>query len=166
MTGPDRPDGGTRKEGTFLVTEADAGTAVLRDVHDGQVHALDANADPALEPGEVVEGTLAARPPTEVTWGLSAVTDRRTVRIEESDEPPTRREREVAADRSVGEVTRRERAGTGELHVLTVPEDGTDAAVADVLDDAETLRARAARLGVERVVVRSAPGVVSVRYLP
>lgn len=162
MTGTD----GDGKEGTFLVTEADAGTAVLRDVHDGQVHPLDSNADPALEPGEVVEGIVTARPPMEVTWALSAVTDRRTVRIEESDEPPTRLEREIAADQPIGEMTRRERAGTGELHVLTVPEDGTDAAVADVLDDREALRARAARLGVERVVVRSTSGVVSVRYLP
>jgi len=165
MTGTDG-DGSEAKEGTFLVTEADAETAVLRDVHDGQVHALDSNADPALEPGEIVEGTVTPRPPMAVTWELSAVSDRRTVRVEESDEPPTRLEREVAADQPVGEATRRERAGTGELHVLTVPEDGTEAAVADVLDDREALRARAARLGVERVVVRSAPGVVSVRYLP
>ena len=57
------------------------------------------------------------------------------------------------------------RAGEGELHVLTVPEDGTTDAVADVLDDEETL-ARAARLGVRRVEVRGESGVVSVRYLP
>ena len=62
-------------------------------------------------------------------------------------------------------MTRRERAGTGELHVLTVPDGETEAAVADVLEDEATL-ARAARLGVERVEVRSEPGVVSVRYLP
>ena len=64
------------------------------------------------------------------------------------------------------ELTRRERAGTGEIHVLTVTESDTEAAVADVLADTEGLRSRAARLGVERVVVRSAPGVVCVRYLP
>jgi hypothetical protein len=63
-------------------------------------------------------------------------------------------------------VTRRERAGTGELHVLTVPEERTGAAVEDVLADREATLSRAARLGVARVEVRSAPGVVVVRYLP
>jgi hypothetical protein len=47
-----------------------------------------------------------------------------------------------------------------------VPADGAEAAVADVLDDEEGLRLRAARLGVNRVEVRSAEGVVSVRYVP
>jgi len=49
--------------------------------------------------------------------------------------------------------------------VLTVPEERTDQAAADVVEDQETV-ARAARLGVERVEVRAADGVVSVRYLP
>jgi hypothetical protein len=49
--------------------------------------------------------------------------------------------------------------------VLTVPDDGTEQAVADVLEDEATF-SRAARLGVGLVEVRSEPGVVSVRYLP
>jgi hypothetical protein len=71
----------------------------------------------------------------------------------------------MAADQPGGEVTRRERAGTGELHVLSVPEADTEQAVADVLADEATL-VRAARLGVGRVEVRNEPGLVSVRYLP
>jgi hypothetical protein len=36
----------------------------------------------------------------------------------------------------------------------------------DVIDDREGTLSRAARLGVNRVEVRSEPGVVAVRYLP
>ena len=153
-----------QKTGTFLVTAADDDSAVLSDVDDGQVHTLAEN--PGVEAGEAIEGTVAPEPPMEVAWRLVDVADRWTISVEESSESPTTLERELAAEGAVGELTKRERAGTGEIHVLTVAEGETDAAVADVLDDAAGLRERAARLGVERVVVRSAPGVVSVRYLP
>jgi hypothetical protein len=153
-----------QKTSTFLVTAADDDTAVLSDVDDGQVHTLAEN--PGVEVGEAIEGTVAPEPPMEVAWQLVDVAERWTISVEESAESPTSLERELAAEGAVGELTKRERAGTGEIHVLTVVEDETDAAVADLLDDATSLRERAARLGVERVVVRSAPGVVSVRYLP
>ena len=151
------------KEGTFIVTEADEESAILRDVSDGQIYTLGSN--PGLAVGEAIEATLAAEPPMEVVWNVEAITRQFTVSVEESAEPPTQRALDLAADQPAGEVTRQERAGTGELHVLTVPTDGTDRAVADVLDDEATL-SRAARLGVARVEVRSEPGVVSVRYLP
>jgi hypothetical protein len=154
----------SEKTGTFLVTAADDDSAVLADVDDGQVHTLATN--PGVDVGEAIEGTVAPEPPMEVTWQLVDVAERWTISVEESSESPTTLEREVAAEQAVGELTRRERAGIGEIHVLTVAEDETAAAVADVLDDEEGLRSRAARLGVERVVVRSDPGVVSVRYLP
>lgn len=150
--------------GTFVVTHADEGTAVLRDVDAGQVHTLGEN--PGVETGDVLEATLAAEPPMEVTWTVQTIDARRHVTVEESPEPPTTQERDIAADQSVGEVTRRERAGKGEIHVISVPEAETAASVDDVLDDEETL-ARAARMpAVTRVEVRSAAGVVSVRYLP
>jgi hypothetical protein len=151
------------KTGTFLVTNADGESAVLRDVESGQVHTLASN--PGLSAGTVLEATVAPVRPLEVTWEVVDVADRRTIPVEESTETPTGQARELAADQSVGEVTRRERAGDGELHVLTVPAERTGDAVADVLDD-EATRSRAARLGVARVEVRSAEGVVSVRYLP
>lgn len=150
------------KDGTFLVTAADDESAVLRDVADGQVHTLGDN--PGVEAGEVLEATVEPEPPMEVTWQVVRVDDRRRVAVEESEEPPTRHEREIAAD-EVGELVTTERAGEGEIHVLRVPDDETEAAVADVLDD-EATRSRAARLGVGRVEVRSSPGIVSVRYLP
>jgi hypothetical protein len=151
------------KTGTFVVTEADEESAVLRDVSDGQIHTLGSNPD--LEVGEAVEGTLAPEPPMDVVWTVEEIDRQFTVSVAEHDEPPTQQARDTAADQPVGEVTTRERAGTGEVHVLTVPEDATESAVTDVRDDEATVE-RAARLGVERVEIRSEPGVVSVRYLP
>lgn len=153
----------TGQEGRFLVTHVDDDSAVLKDVDRGQVHTLAEN--PGVEVHDVVEGTVEPEPPMEVTYRLVNVADRRSLSVEESPEPPTAQEREIAADQPAGELTTRERAGTGELHVLTVPEGQTEAAVEDVLEDEATL-VRAAQMGVERVEVRSADGVVSVRYLP
>jgi len=153
------------KEGTFLVTHADEDSAVVRSVEDGQVHTLADN--PGLATGELLRGTLAPEPPLEVAWRAVEVEERWTVPVGRSPEPPTARTVDTAADQPVGEVTRHERAGTGEVHVLTVPPGETEAAVADVLDDEATVE-RAARLGVDRVEVRTddGAGVVSVRYLP
>jgi len=151
------------KTGTFLVTNADEGAAVLHDVADGQVHTLAEN--PGLSPEEVVEATLEPRPPMDVAWRVVEIESQRTIPVEESPEQPTKQARELADEQSVGNLTRRERAGEGELHVFSVPSGETEAAVADVLDD-EATRSRAARLGVDRVEIRAADGVVSVRYLP
>jgi hypothetical protein len=152
------------KEGTFLVTHAEAESAVLKDVDDGQVHPLGSN--PGVEEGDVLAGALAPDPPLEVTWQVVSVDERRTVGVERSEEPPTTQEVDIAADQDIGEVTRRERAGTGELHVLTVDPGETDSAAEEVVAD-EATATRAARMdGVERVEVRARDGVVSVRYMP
>jgi hypothetical protein len=153
------------QSGTFLVTHAEEHSAVLRNVESGQVHALASN--PGIDDGDVVEGTVGSDPPLEVTWKLVDVAERRSIALERSDEAPTSQEREIAMDQAVGEITRIPRAGTGELHVLTVPAGNSETATEDVLTDEETL-ARAARLSVDRVEVRSddEAGVLSVRYLP
>ncbi|MFW5963804.1 MAG: DUF5812 family protein [Natronomonas sp.] len=153
----------TEQEGRFLVTHADAESAVLKDVDRGQVHTLAEN--PGVEEREVIEGTVAPEPPMEIQYQLVDFESRRRLSVEHSAEPPTKQERDIAAEQPEGELTTRERAGTGEIHVLTVPDPETEAAVEDVLDDEGTL-SRAARLGVNRVEVRSEAGVVSVRYLP
>jgi hypothetical protein len=155
----------TEQSGTFLVTHADSESAMLRNVDSGQVHALASN--PGIEEGDVIDGSVGSEPPLEIAWNLTNVESRRSIPIERGEEPPTSRERELAADVAVGEIVREERAGTGELHVLSAPKGEIEDAVADVLDDEETL-ARAARLGVDRVEVRSdrEEGVLSVRYLP
>ena len=153
----------SEKTGTFLVTHAEAETATLRDVVDSQVITLSEN--PGVEAGEVIEATVAAEPPMEVTYAVTDLTDRRTIPVERVDLEPTAMAKDVAADQSVGEVTTRERAGEGEIHVLTVEDDGADAAADEIVDDEATV-SRAARLGVDRVEIRTETGVVSVRYLP
>jgi hypothetical protein len=152
------------KTSTFLVTAADEDSAVLKDVADGQVHTLSSN--PGVSTEEAVEGTVAPEPPLNVSWRLADVDRQWTLSLERSDERPTALARDIAANQPVGELTRRERAGTGELHVITVPDAETEQAVEDVLDDRETTLARAARLGVARVELRAEPGVVVVRYMP
>jgi len=153
--------------GTFVVTHADEASAVLQDVETGQVHTLAEN--PGLERHDALRGRLEVEPPMTVVWSVADVDREWTVTVERTDQTPTGQAREVAAGQAVGEVTTRERAGDGEVHVLTVPAGGAEEAAGDVVDDGATLT-RAARLGVGRVEVRAAEaddhGVVSVRYLP
>lgn len=152
------------KESTFLVTHVESDSAVLKDVHDGQVHTLSSN--PGLTVDDALEATVAPDPPMEVTYQIVEIMEQRALSIAESEEPPTVHERELATETETGELAREERAGVGEIHVLTPPEEDTADAVADVIDDREATLSRAARLGVNRVEVRSEPGVVSVRYMP
>ena len=153
----------SQKESTFYVTHAEAESATLRDVTDSQVVTLSEN--PGVDVGTVVEATVEAEPPMEVTYTVVELAETRTIPVETVDLEPTRQAIDVASDQPVGDLTTRERAGEGELHILTVPDQETDAAAAEVVDDEATVE-RAARLGAERVEVRTAPGVVSVRYLP
>lgn len=151
------------KTGRFVVTAAEPERVVLSDVRDGQVHPLDEN--PGLDADQAVEATIAPVPPLEVVWTVEDLVDVWDVAVVESDQEPTRTTRDLADGMVAGTLEVRERAGTGEIHVIAVPPSITEAAVADVLADDQTIRT-AARLGVGRVEVRSAPGVVAVRYLP
>lgn len=151
------------KTGTFVVTDVDDESAVLADVEDRQVHPLESHPD--LAPAEVLEATIAPKPPMEVVWTIESIEDRRQIEVVESDERPTKASRDVAADLETGAIDRRERTDYGEIHVLRVPASDLEDAVTDVVEDLETV-ARAARLGVRRVEVRAADGVLAVRYLP
>lgn len=153
-----------RKEGTFLVTAADEASAVLKDVDDGQVLTLSSN--PGVEVDDAVEGVVAADPPMNVTYQLVEIERRWPLTIELGDESPTKRSTEVGADQAVGELDRRERAGHGEIHVITVPEGDAADAAREVAEDREATLTRAARLGVNRVEIRFGDGVASVRYVP
>ncbi len=158
-------DAEERKEGTFIVTAADEESAVLRDVADGQVHTLSTN--PGVSLGEAVTATVAPDPPLNVSWRVEAIERQWTVSVQRGDESPTTKSREMAEEHAIGELARMERAGVGEIHVLTVPPERTEDAVGDIVEDEATV-ARAARLGVDRVEVRwdADAGIVSVRYTP
>lgn len=153
----------TAIEGTFLVTHTDEESATLRNVADSQV--LTVSDNPGVETGEVLEGTVEPEPPMEVTYTVTEITEQRRIPVETVDLAPTTQTIDIAAEQASGELTTFERAGEGEVHVLTVPDEETEEAAADVVDDEATI-SRAARLGVDRVEVRTTDGVVSVRYLP
>lgn len=154
----------SEQTGTFLVTAADEESAVLKDVESGQVHALSSN--PGVSKDEAIRGTVAPDPPMNVSWQLIEIESRWELSVHQSAESPTTNSKEIADERGDGELVRTERAGRGEIHILSVPEDLTEQAVEDVLADREGLLSRAARLDVNRVEIRSAPGVVAVRYMP
>ena len=158
---------GDTATGTFVVTHADEASAVLQDAETGQVHTLAEN--PGLERYDALQGRLEVEPPMAVVRSVAEVDRQWTVTVERSEETPTQQARKAAAGQAVGELTTRERAGEGEVHVITVPSGGTGEAAVDVVEDGATLT-RAARLGVGRVEVRATEaedhGVVSVRYLP
>lgn len=151
--------------GRFVVTHADADSAVLKAVDGGQVHTLATN--PNLSEDDLVAATLAPEPPMEVTWRVVELESQRALAIEHSPEPPTELADELAAGQPTGEVTRQERAGEGELHVLTLSPGSVADAAAEVADD-EATRTVAARVGARRVELRTdeEEGVLSVRYLP
>lgn len=153
----------TEKTGTFVATHVDGESAVLQDVETAQVHTLDES--PSFPAGTVIEGTIAATPPMEVVWELQTIDDQRQIELVETELSPTTQAQEAVADEQPGTVTRIEREGDGELHVLRVPDGEEAATVTEVLEDDETV-ARAARLGAIRVELRAGDGVVSVRYLP
>jgi hypothetical protein len=151
------------KTATFLVTSADDESAVLSDVQDAQVHTLSEN--PGVEEGDVLDATVASDPPMNVTYSVVEVQQRRRIPVETSDETPTQRSRELAADLEAGELETMERAGVGEVHVLRVPENSVEETVEDVLTDDQTV-ARAARIGIDHVEIRSGENFVSIRYMP
>ena len=151
------------KTGTFLVTHAEDESAILSDVRDSQVHTLSEN--PGVEAGDVLEATVAPDPPMGVTYSVVDVEERKTIPVETSEESPTNQEVDMAADLPEGDIATTERAGTGEVHVLAVPPENVDDAVGDVRADEQTV-SRAARIGVNRVEIRSGEDFLSVRYLP
>ncbi|ARS89273.1 DUF5812 family protein [Natrarchaeobaculum aegyptiacum] len=155
----------TEKTGTFVVTHAESESAVVRDVETAQVHTLASN--PGLEIHDVLEATVAPDPPLEVTWQVVEVGGRRRVDLVDSDLEPTQHAKELAADAAVGDLVTEPRAGTGEIHVLSLPESEVESAARDVLEDEETV-CRAARLEAVRVEVRRSAdaGILSIRYLP
>lgn len=143
----------------YVVAHRDEATATLRNVTSGQIHTIPDPPDVADD--EALVATLTENADG-MTWSVESIDRRWTVTIGASDEPPGDRAWRAAADCSIGEIARVDRP-SGALHVVVVPESETRAGVRDVITD-EATRDRAIRLGVERVDVRSAPGLIAVRY--
>jgi hypothetical protein len=152
----------TTKEGTFVVVACDANSAIVHDVGDSEPYPLVENPD--LERGWVLEATLVAEPPMELEWNaeIEAV---REVDLVPSDLEPSAQAREAAAGLEPGDSTRIEGGGSGEVHVVSIGDEGVEQAMGDVFFDTATLE-RAGRLGAGRVEVRAGEGILSVGYLP
>jgi hypothetical protein len=192
-------DTNTARSGTFIVSSADETAIVIQDVATTQVHtvqtsdlaaAIADHSPPAaaigddgeLEPGTVLDETTLVPAADGVRWTVDTVGTVRWIPIERVDLEPTKRSRDTAREAETGDLTTHERAGEGAVHVLAVPPDRVAGAATDVVEDSATRR-RAARLGVDRVEIRTGTtgagdslreptdggnetGVVSVRYLP
>lgn len=139
------------------MVHVDEESAVLREVSSSQVYTL---ADhPGFTPGEVVVATLSSAAALEAVWTVDNA-DPYPLEVAASATPPAAGTRAAVADQPPGTLERLDRSW-GELHAIAVPD--AAAAVEDIVADPAT-KARAARLGAHRVVVRGADGIVGVRY--
>ncbi len=162
LGGDDRPEMST---GTFYVKHTEETAVTLHEVHTAQIFTLVENPD--LEPHQIIEATLIAQPPMEISYVIDELESQRTIPVETSNEPPTRQVMEMGAEMETGQAAAIERAGTGEIHILAVDPEQTAHTAEDVTDDEMTYK-NAARYGIDRVEIRTddAAGIVSIRYLP
>lgn len=151
--------------GTFYVKHVEETATTLHEIHTSQVYVVIEN--PGLEPGEIIEASLIAQPPMEVSYRFNEITSRRTIPVELSDLEPTRKVRDIAGRMDVGEAVAIEREGEGEIHILTVESNQAGERAEEVSED-ETTYKNAGRYEVDRVEIRTgeAEGIVSIRYLP
>lgn len=157
----ERPE---RRSGSFYVKHAADGSVTLQEVETAQIVTLTEN--PGFEKHDIVEASLVAQQPMELSYRVEELRDRYTIPVETSPEPPTRQVRACAREIAETEAATIERAGEGQIHVLRVPPAEVDR-TADQLHDDEMTYKTAARHGVSRVEIRTdASGIVSVRYLP
>jgi len=160
--GDDEPEQAT---GTFYVKYAQDTAVTLHEIDSEQIYTLIEN--PGLKRHEIVEASLVAQPPMEVSYLIDELESRRTIPVERSPESPTEQVRGVGSELDTGQAVAIEREGKGEIHVLSVEPDRTERTAEEIPDDEMTYK-NAARYGVGRVEVRSdaEAGIVSVRYLP
>lgn len=150
--------------GSFYVKHATDTSATLQDIDTAQIFTLAEN--PGFEAHEIVEASLVAQPPMELSYLVDELETSYTVPVETSPEPPTRQVQETAAEMHPTEAVVIEREGEGEIHVLRVDPDAVTQTTEELYED-ETTHKNAARHGVERVEIRTdESGIVSVRYLP
>ncbi|WP_436934634.1 DUF5812 family protein [Halovenus marina] len=153
------------EHGLFYVKYAEGVSATLHEVNTGQIYTLIENPD--FEQHEIVEASLIAQPPMEVSYTINDIESRRTVPVETSPESPTTQVTNIAGDMEPGQAVAIDREGEGEIHILRVESDQVDQ-TADELPDDEMTYKNAARYGMDRVEIRTdeETGVVAIRYLP
>jgi len=151
--------------GTFYVKHVEEAAVTLHEVETTQIFTLVENPD--LERHEILEASLVAQPPMQVSYRIEELESRRKIPVEASEEPPTSNAIKVAGELDEGDAIPIEREGDGEIHIIRVPPKHVNEAAEDVLEDEMTYK-NAARYDVECVEVRSDEdeGVVSIRYLP
>ena len=162
LDGDDEPE---TSAGTFYVKYAQESAVTLHEVNTAQICTLIEN--PGFENHDIVEATLVAQPPMQVSYLVQDLEAHYSIPIETSPEPPTQQVRGVAGDIDVGEAVAIEREGEGEIHILRVNPEDTER-TAEELDEDEMTYKNAARYGAKRVEIRTDEddGVVSIRYLP
>jgi len=151
--------------GTFYVKHTEDTAVTLHEVNTAQIFTLVENPD--LEKHQIIEATLIAQPPMEVSYVIDELESQRSIPIETSPEPPTRQVMNAAAEMEAGQAVAIEREGDGEIHILSVEPEHTAHTAEEVHEDEMTYK-NAARYGIERVEIRTdeQDGVVSIRYLP
>ena len=162
LDGDDEPE---TSAGTFYVKYAQESAVTLHEVNTAQICTLIEN--PGFENHDIIEATLVAQPPMQVSYLVQDLEAHYSIPIERSPEPPTQQVRGVAGDIEIGEAVAIEREGEGEIHILRVDPEDTER-TAEELDEDEMTYKNAARYGAEHVEVRTDEdeGVVSIRYLP
>ncbi len=151
--------------GTFYVKYAEESAVTLHEVESGQIFTLIEN--PGVEAHDIIEASLVAQPPMEVSYLVDEMDDHYSIPVETSPEPPTSHVRDIAMDLDFGESIPIDREGEGEIHILRIEPDDVER-VADELHTDELTYKNAARYAVGRVEIRTddEDGVVSIRYLP
>jgi len=151
--------------GTFYVKYATEVSVTLHEVDTGQIFTLIEN--PGVEDHDILEATLEAQPPMEVSYLVDELESTYSVPVETSPEPPTRQVREVATEMEEMEAAAIDREGEGEIHVLRVDPGAVEQTAEELHEDEMTYKNAARYDAVTRVEVRTDErGIVSVRYLP
>ena len=151
--------------GRFYVKYTTDSSVTLHEVDTGQICTLVENPD--VDTHDIIDATLVAQPPMEVSYLVDELHDRYSIPVETSPEPPTRQVREMGAEMDEMEAVAIEREGEGEIHILGVEPGNVEQTVEELHEDEMTYK-NAARYGVDRVEIRAdeEAGIVSVRYLP
>lgn len=168
--GLETPVGETESEpetisSVFYVKYATDSSVTLHDIDSEQICTLIEN--PGVENHDILDATIVAQPPMEVSYFVDELHDHYSIPVEISSEPPTSNVRELATDMDEMDAVAIEREGEGEIHILRVDPENVETTTEELLEDEMTYK-NAARYDVGRVEIRSdeEKGIVSIRYLP